>query len=152
MVDRTKQYKDLRYTIEQSRWGTRIDRVDGISHENRELQTGSCKTAKEIILKRCPWYYEYEELYCNHPAVNLPAIIESEQPTRRDGQAVNDFELGGYDRNLYEEKWSPAASGGLSDQDEDEVIGQDNEDESDSSSLHPILLQIAREDRRAAKK
>ena len=99
-----KQYKDLRHTIEQSRWSTAIDGVDEISHENRELQTGTCKTAKELILKRCPWYYEYEELYCDHPAVNPPAIIESEQPTRRDGQAVNDFELGGYDRNLYEEK------------------------------------------------
>ena len=147
-----KQYKDVRHTIEQPGWGTGIDGVEGISHENRELQTGTCKTAKKLILKRCPWYYEYEELYCDHPAVNPPAIIESEQPTRRDGQAVNDFELGGYDKDLHEGKSSLAASGGLIDQDGDEHIVQDNEDESDSSSLHSVLSQIAREDQRAAKK
>ncbi len=152
MVDMIKQYKNLRHTIEQSRWGTGIDGVDGISHENCELQTGTCKTAKELILKRCLWYYEYKKLYCNHSALNPPAIIESEQLTRRDGQAVNDFELEGYDKDLYEGKSSPAASGGLSDQDGDEEIVQDNEDESDSSSLHSVLSQIAREDRRAAKK
>ena len=145
MVDMIKQYKDLKHTIEQSGWGTGIDGVDGISHENRELQTRTCKTANELIFKRCPWYYEYEELYCNHPSVNPPAIIELEQPTRRDGQAVNDFELGGYERDLHEGKSPPAAFGELSDQDGDEDIVQDNEYETDSSSLHSVLLQIAQD-------
>ena len=76
MVDMIKQYKNLRHTIEQSRWGKGIDGVDGISHENREFQTGTCKTAKELILKRCLWYYEYEKLYCDYSTVNPPAIIE----------------------------------------------------------------------------
>ena len=93
----------------------------------------------------------YEKLYYDHPAVNPPAIIESEQPTRRDKQAVNKFELGGYDKDLHEGKSSSVASGRLSDQDGDENIVQDIEDESDSSSLHSDLSQIAREDRRAAK-
>lgn len=90
-----KQYKDLRHTIEQSGWGTGLDGLDGTSHEDDELETRSCKTAKEIILKRCAWYYEYEELFCDHPGVNPPALIESEQPILRDGQIVNDSELGG---------------------------------------------------------
>ncbi len=152
MVDMIKQYKDVRHAIEQSRWSIAIGGVDVISHENRELQTGTSKTAKELIFKRCLWYYEYEEWYYDHPAVNPPAIIELEQPKCCDGQAVNNFELGCYDKDLHKGKSSPAASGRLSDQDGDEDIVQDIEDESDSSSLHPVLSQIAQEDRRAAKK
>ncbi len=53
MVDMIKPYKDLSHTIERSGWGNAIDRVDGISHENFNLQTGTCKTAKELILRRC---------------------------------------------------------------------------------------------------
>lgn len=53
MVSMIKQYKDLRHTIEQSGWRTGLDGANGISHEDRGLQTGSCKTAKELIPNRC---------------------------------------------------------------------------------------------------
>lgn len=151
MVDMIKQYKDLRHTIEQSGWGTGLDGVDGISHEDHELQTGTCKTAKELVPKRCPWYYEYEELFCDHPGVSPPTLIESQQPTRRDGQIVNDIELGGYDKDFQEGESPLPDSGGLSDQNGEEDVVQDNEDESDSSSFHSVLSQIARDNRRAAK-
>ncbi len=60
--------------------------------------------------------------------------------------------MGGYDKDLHEGKSSPVASGGLSNQDGDEDIVQDNEDVSDSSSLHSFVSQIARKDWHAAKK
>lgn len=151
MVYMIKQYKDLRHTIEQLGWGMRLDGVDEISHEDCELQTGTCKTAKEIILKRCPWYYEYKELFCNHPGVNPPILVESEQPTRRDGQIVNDFELGGYDKDLQEEESPSPDSGGLSDQNGEEDVVQENEDESDFSSLHSVLLQIVQDNQHATR-
>lgn len=78
LVDMIKQYKDLRHTIEQSGWGTGLNGLDEISHEDRELQTGSCKTAKEFILKCCAWYYKYKGLFSDHPGVNPLALIESE--------------------------------------------------------------------------
>lgn len=101
MVDMIKQYKDLRRKIEQSGWGTGFDGFDGIPHEYRELKAGSCKIAKEFILKHCVWYYKYEDLFCHHPGVNSPTLIESEQPARCDGQIVN--ELGGYDGDFKKE-------------------------------------------------
>lgn len=55
----------------------RLDRVDGISPEDCELQTKICKTVKKLVLKRCLWYYEYKKLFCDHPGVNLPIFIES---------------------------------------------------------------------------
>lgn len=156
MIYMIKQYKDLRNIIEQSGWGTGLDGVDGISHEDHELKTGSFKTAKDLILQRCAWYYEYEELFCDHPGVNPPTLIESEQPTRRDGQIINDFELGEYDKDLQEGDSPLQDSGGLSDYDQDaeEDAVQDNEDESDSStaSFHSALSQIVQDDARAAKK
>ena len=137
MVDMIKQYKDLRNTIEQSGWGTGLDGVNGVAHEDREFQTGSCKTAKELILKRCTWYYEYEELFCHHSGVNPPTLIESEQPTRRGSQTINNSDLGGYDKDLQGEL-SPQDSEGFSDynQDREEVMIEDNGDEFDSSSFH----------------
>lgn len=125
-----KQYKDLKHTIEQSGWGIGLDGLDGISHEDCKLQTGSCKTAKEIILKRCAWYYEYKQLFCNHPGVNPPALIKSEQPIRCNDQIVNDSELGRYDKGLQEGELGPE---GLNDFDQD---AEKDGDDSDSSSLH----------------
>lgn len=48
-----KQYKNLKATVEQSEWGTGLERSDGISYESRELESKLCKTAKELILKKC---------------------------------------------------------------------------------------------------
>ena len=143
LVDMIKQYKDLRHTIEQSGWGTGLNGLDEISHEDRELQTGSSKTAKEFILKRCAWYYEYEDLFSDHPGVNPPALIESEQPIRRNGRVIDDFEIGGYDQDL------ECGRKRLNDFYPDR---ENDEDESDSSSLHSFLLQIAQEKKRSMKK
>lgn len=77
MIDIIKQYKDLRYIIKQLRWDIKLDRVDGISHEDCELQTEICKTAKKLILKYCSWYYKYEELFCDYSGINSPTLIKS---------------------------------------------------------------------------
>lgn len=60
-----KQYKDLRYIIEQSGQGTRLNELDKIFHEDWKLQTGSSKTAEKLIIKLCAWYYEYKDLFFN---------------------------------------------------------------------------------------
>ena len=101
------------------------------------------QTIKEFIIKHCAWYYEYKELFSDHPGVNLPALIESEQSIRRNGWVIDDYELGGYDKDL------ERGSKGLSDFHPD---GEKNKNESDSSSLHSVLSQIAREKRRVMKK
>lgn len=153
MIYMIKQYKDLRNTIEQSRWGTGLHGVDGIPHEDLEAPTGSCKPAKELILQRCAWYYEYEELFCDDSGLNPPTLIESEQPTRRNSRVINDLESG---EELQEgESWLQDSAGSSDhDQDAQEDAIQDDEDESDSStaSFHSALSQMVQDDASAAKK
>lgn len=58
--------------------------------------------------------------------------------------------MGGYDKDFQGE--SPLLdSEGLSNQNGEEDVVQDNEDESDSSNLRSVLSRIARDNRRAAK-
>lgn len=130
--------------IEQSGWDSGLDRVDGIFHKNREFLTEICKIAKELIFKNCPCYYEYEKLFGNHSTPNPPTLIELQQPIRHYGQIVNDIELGGYNKDFHERKSLLPDSEGLNNQNGEEDERQDNKDKFDSSSLHSILLQIAR--------
>lgn len=53
MVDIIKQYKDLRYTIKQSGWDIKPNKLDKISHKDCKFQTGSSKIVKEFIFKYC---------------------------------------------------------------------------------------------------
>lgn len=107
---------------------------------------------KKLVFKRYPWYYEYKKLFYDHPGVNLSIFIESQQPTRCDGQIVNNIELRGYNKDFQERKSPLLDSGRLSDQNGGEDVVQNNKDEFDSSSLYSVLSQIAQDKRRATKK
>ena len=48
VIDMIKQYKDLRATVEQSGWGTGLERSDGISHESRELESVVMQDRKRV--------------------------------------------------------------------------------------------------------
>lgn len=80
--------------------------------------------------------------------MNPPALIKSGQPIRCNDQIVNDSELGRYDKGLQEGELPLPGLEGLSDFDQD---AEKEGDDSDSSSLHLALSQIARNERRAAK-
>ena len=51
LVAMIKQYKDLRYRIEQSRLDTKPNKLDEIFYEDCQLQTGASKSTKKFILK-----------------------------------------------------------------------------------------------------
>lgn len=125
-----------------------MERSDGISHESRELESGLCNTAKELILKRCAWYYEYKELFCDHPGVNPAAIIKSGQPSRCEGHTVNDNELGGYNKDLNSSDFDISGSSTNPAEQHPTELSKN----SDSSSLHSVLFQIARDQRREVRK
>ena len=121
-----------------------MERSNSISHKSQELESGLYKTVKELILKRCVWYYKYEELFCDHPGVNPTAIIESGQPLCRGGHIIDDNELGGYDKDLNPSDFDiPGSSTNPAEQ---YLI--DFSKDSDSSSLHSVLSQIAQIQRR----
>lgn len=85
---------------------------------------------KKFIFKPFAWYHEYEGQFLDHPGVNPPAFIESEQPIRRNGQVINGFERGGYDQDFERD------CEGLNDFHPE---GENNEDESDSSSIYSFF-------------
>lgn len=107
MVDIIKQYNNLRYTIEQSRWGMTLNKVNKISYKDCELQIVTCKTAKKLVFKHCSQYYKYKELFCDYLEVNPFTLIESQQPTRCDGSIINDIEWEGYDKD-FQKRESPS--------------------------------------------
>lgn len=76
MMDMIKQYKDLKTTIEQLMQGTRVKRSNSISHKSGKLEFGLCKTTKELIFKRCIWYYKYKKLSYNYLSFSSIAIIK----------------------------------------------------------------------------
>lgn len=128
MVNIIKQYKNLRHTFKQSRCRIRVYNIDRIFHKNCKLETGPCKIAKELILKYCPWYYKYKELFCNHQRINPPFFIDSQQYLCRDGQIINNTELERYDKDLQEKILIPIDIEELNDQNKKDKLILDNED------------------------
>lgn len=84
-----KKYKDVQTMAEGSGWGTDVE-----VHKEKIMKDGS--TINEHILKKCPWYYEFDDLYKDHPTVNPTLIVESGQLPRRNGQAIAETDLGGF--------------------------------------------------------
>lgn len=74
-------------------------------------------TVEEYTLTKCPWYYQFESVFNAHPGVNPPIIFESGQPYRRNGQDVEETNLGGF---------------------EDNGDDAEGDDETDNDSLHSI--------------
>lgn len=59
-----KCYKDMRVTADRTGWGT-----EEIHHKEQELSWDSSLTVKDHILKKCPWFYEFEISFTNIPAL-----------------------------------------------------------------------------------
>ena len=62
---------------------------------------------KDHILKKCPWFYKFKNIFYKHPSINSPLINESRQPPKRDGAAVDEDDQGGYDFNLDQDLEDP---------------------------------------------
>ena len=133
--DMIKTYKEWRLKAERSGWGTGEN-----EHEEFAL-TGGFQNVKTLLLSKCSWFYDFESFFHKHPTVNPPLIVESGGPSRRDGKAIDDRELGGImDETTFE------------DIDLDDVDGvglkeNDNLDDNDtnSDSDHSVFSQIHRE-------
>lgn len=149
--DMIKSYKDMRETIDRTGWG-----MEAINHKEQELSWDSTLTVKDHILKKCPWFYEFEDIFHKHPGINPSLIIESGQPPKRDGAAVDENDLGGYDFELDQDLEYPRQMATRKTEGEEDMgvsfsnlsdLGSDSD-----SSLHSALSQIARDVRREARK
>lgn len=99
-------------------------------------------------MKKCPWFYEFEDIFHKHPTVSPPILIESEQPARRDGTNVKDTELGGFYFDLEETLEFYGEEG---DMEMEAQANHDGDDDSDSD-LHSVFSQITRDERRNERK
>lgn len=52
---------------------------------------------KDYILKKCLLFYEFEDIFHKHLGINLSLIIEFRQSPKRDGAAIDEKDLEGYD-------------------------------------------------------
>ena len=140
LADMVKSYKNMRETANRTGWGTQE-----AEHKQQELNSEEESTVKDHILKKCPWFYEFEDIFHKHPTISPPILIESEQPARRDGVSVNDSELGGFDFDL--EK-TLEAHGEIEDTELGLSLGNHDGNDNSDSDLRSVFSQIARDERR----
>lgn len=57
-------------------------------------------TVKDHILKKCPWFYNFEDIFHKDPTLSFPILIKSEKPACYNGASINDSELRGFGLNL----------------------------------------------------
>ena len=69
-----KTFKETRSLADTTGWG-----VDPTNHDVVADNTRG-ETIKEVILKKCAWYYEFEEIMGDLPTITPPFLIESTQP------------------------------------------------------------------------
>lgn len=110
-------------------------------------------TVSDYILKKCPWFYEFEGVFHDHPGVNPPIAIESGQPPRRDGVAMKETDLGGFGGN--DDVEAEADEGPSKDQEEGAISTHEDEDKeakeaSDTESQHSAHSLAAAAQKKAA--
>ena len=74
---------------------------------------------EDYILKKCPWFYDFDGVHHDCPDFIPPIIIESGQPPRRYGQAVKETDLGGFG-NKYDEE-DDVDEGRIEDSEQDQL-------------------------------
>lgn len=93
--DMIKSDRNMRETIDQMRWG-----IEEINHKEQKLSWDYILTIKDHILKKCPWFYEFGDIFYKHPSINLFFSIESRQPPKCDKAAIDEDNLEGYNFDL----------------------------------------------------
>lgn len=99
---------------------------------------------KDHILKKCPWFYKFEDIFHKYPTVFPPILIEFEQPAQRDGTSVKHTELRSCDFDLEKTLEFHGEEGDM------EIETQANYDDNDNSNLdlHSVFSQITKEKQR----
>lgn len=150
--DMIKSYKNMRETADRTGWGT-----EETKHKEQELGWDSTLTVKDHILKKCPWFYDFEDLFHKHPGTNPPLIIESRKPPKRNGAAVEEDDLGGYGFDLDQDLENPRQPATREAEEEEEDMSASSSNLSDLSSdsdsgFRSALHDARRESRKKANK
>lgn len=57
-------------------------------------------TVKDHVLKKYPWFYNFEDIFHKYLTLSFSILIKSEKPACCNGASINDSELGGFGLNL----------------------------------------------------
>lgn len=77
-------FKKWRTKAETTGWG--VNPLDHDKSVNDELPDNG--TIRQLLVLKCPWYYDFEDLFHDHPNVTAPYMIESRGPDREAGYEV----------------------------------------------------------------
>ena len=80
-----KLYKDWRDKAETTEWG-----VDLTNHHYIANKSLGPPKIQEVLISKCPWYYEFEAIMGGSPNVAPPYLIESENPDRETFSSKDD--------------------------------------------------------------
>lgn len=100
----TDTHKKWRNIADETGWG-----LDLSKHDQTQENTGG-ETIREVLLQRCSWFYEFEEIMGDSPGIHPPFIMESgfeiretSEPNRLyqdiDEESYDDWLEGGHDQD-----------------------------------------------------
>lgn len=84
MIGMINAFKKWRTKAETTGWG--VNPLDHDRPVNDELPDNG--TICQLLVLKCPWYYDFEDLFHDHPNVTAPYMIESGGPDREAGCEV----------------------------------------------------------------
>lgn len=70
-------FKTWTNTADETGWRLGVPRHDQVMDNTR----GS--TIREVLLSKCPWFYQFEEIMCSSPTVAPPFLMESGHENRQ---------------------------------------------------------------------
>ena len=77
-------FKKWRTKAKATRWG--INPHDHDKPANEELPDNG--TIRQLLVRKCPWYYDFELLFHDHPNITAPHLVESGGLDREAGYEV----------------------------------------------------------------
>ncbi len=92
MVDFVKSYKSMRKTAHCTWWDS-----EKAKHKQQKQNSKAKSKVKDHILKKCLWFYKFENIFHKHLTISSLILINWNQPARRDGASINDSDLGEFD-------------------------------------------------------
>ncbi len=140
LADKVKSYKNIRETANCTGWST-----EEVKHKQLKLNLEVVRIVKDPILKKCLWFYEFEDIFHKHPTISSSILINSEESAPRDGAYFNDSELKEFDSDLEE---TLEAHREVEDMELGLSLGNYVENDNSDSDFHSVFSQIARDEQR----
>lgn len=84
IIGMINSYKKWRTRAETTAWG--INPLDHDKPANDELPGNG--TIRQLLLRKCPWFYDFEDFFHDHPNMTAAYMIESGGLDRENGCVV----------------------------------------------------------------